>query len=65
MERAYNDCVGGQPGANISYGTGGVMALGSKALVSVDNISGRRGGGWENFVRLKRLLGKVDRNLGV
>ena len=41
------------------------MALGSKALVSVDNISGRRGGGWENFVGLKRLLGKVDRNLGV
>ena len=65
MERSSYDCVGGPPGSNISYGTGEVMALGSKALVSVDNISGCRGGGSGNFVGLKRLLGKVDRNLGV
>ena len=43
----------------------GVTSLGSKSLVSVEYISGSRGGSLGQFVRPRRLLGKVGRNLSV
>ena len=64
MKGASNDCVEGQPGANISDGPGGVTAPGSKSLVKVDNISGSRGG-WGKFMGPKHILRKVGRNLRV
>ena len=57
--------VGRPPGANISDGPWEVTALGSKALASVDNISGSHGGGWGKFMGPRRLLGKLRRNLAV
>ena len=38
MEKASNERVGGPLGANISDGSRGVMAPGSKALALVDNV---------------------------
>ena len=46
MKGYSDDRVRGTLGDNISDSPGGVMVPGSKALASVDNISGSRGGGW-------------------
>ena len=41
------------------------MALGSKTLAKVDNISGICGSGWEKFMGPRSLLGKLRKNLVV
>ena len=58
MERASDECVGGPPGANFLDNFGGVTGPGSKALTSVDNISGSNSGGWEKIVGPPPLLDK-------
>ena len=65
MKEASNELVGGLPGVNIPDGFGGVTAPGSKSLALVGNNSSSCGGGWRQFVGLRRLLGKVRYGLGV
>ena len=65
MSRASNECAVGPPGADISDGSGGVMALGSKSLTSVDKISGSRSGSWVQLMGPQRMLGEIGSNLNV
>ena len=65
MKVASNERVGGLLGDNISYVPRGVTALGLKAMVSVDNISGIRGGSWGQLMGPGRLLGKFGSKLRI
>ena len=59
MEKVSDKHFGGPPSVNISDGFGGVAAMGSKALASVDNDSSSHGVGWGIFVGTMCLLSKV------
>ena len=65
MKRGSDERAGGPLVANISDGSGGVMAPGLEALASVDDISGSHGSGRGQCAVPRRLLRKVGRNLGV
>ena len=65
MKKASGESVIGSPTVNISNDFGGVTAMGSKALASVDNNSSSHGGDWRQFLGLQRLLRKFGYILGV